>query len=90
MIEYYFTLRLSYNECMDYYHGRFSSIQVVEDGGKTIRFAATHLRPFISSLGVRGRFRLLLTPENKLHPPRASGLSTRFLCYIYIKILYFC
>jgi hypothetical protein len=50
---------------MDYYHGRFSSVQVVEDNGKTIRFAASHLRPYISSIGLRGRFRLLLTPENK-------------------------
>lgn len=65
MIEYYFTLRLSYNECMNYYHGRFSSLQVVEDGGKTVRFSANHLRPFITNLGIRGRFRILLTPENK-------------------------
>lgn len=65
MIEYYFNLRLSHNECMDYYHGRFSSLQVVEDGGKTVRFSANHLRPFITSLGIRGRFRMLLTLENK-------------------------
>ncbi|KPZ56349.1 hypothetical protein AN393_01389 [Pseudoalteromonas sp. P1-25] len=50
---------------MDYYHGRYSSVQVVEDNGKTIRFAASHLRPYISSIGIRGRFRLLLTSENK-------------------------
>ncbi|KPV92758.1 hypothetical protein AN395_01526 [Pseudoalteromonas sp. P1-30] len=65
MIEYYFSLHLSYNKCMDYYHGRFSSVQVVEDNGKTIRFAASHLRPYISSIGIRGHFRLLVTPENK-------------------------
>ncbi|MBH0056065.1 DUF2835 domain-containing protein [Pseudoalteromonas sp. SWXJZ94C] len=65
MTEYYFSLKLSYSDCMDYYHGRFSSLQVVEDGGKTIRFSAHHLRPYISSLGIRGRFRMLLTPENK-------------------------
>ncbi|GEN41317.1 DUF2835 domain-containing protein [Pseudoalteromonas nigrifaciens] len=65
MIEYYFRLNLSYNECMDYYHGRYRSVQVVDDSGKTIRFAANYLRPYISSLGVRGRFRLILTPENK-------------------------
>lgn len=65
MIEYYFNLQLSYNECMDYYTGRYRSIQVLEDSGKTIRFAASNLRPFISSLGIRGRFRILLTRENK-------------------------
>lgn len=65
MLEYYFNLRLSYNDCMDYYHGRYSSVQVLEEGGKSIRFSANHLRPFITSLGIRGRFRMLLTPENK-------------------------
>ncbi len=40
-------------------------MQVTEDGGKTVRFDAHHLRPFISSLGIRGRFRLTLTAENQ-------------------------
>ncbi|HCP98256.1 MAG: hypothetical protein ACI9H9_000252 [Pseudoalteromonas tetraodonis] len=65
MIEHYFYINLSYNECMDYYHGRYSSIQVTADSGKTIRFAAHYLRPFMSSLGIRGRFRLILSNENK-------------------------
>ncbi|MEH6393769.1 DUF2835 domain-containing protein [Pseudoalteromonas sp.] len=65
MIEYYFLLNLTYKQCMDYYEGKYTSVQVTEDGGKKVRFAASHLRPFISSLGVRGRFRLLLTPEHK-------------------------
>jgi hypothetical protein len=50
---------------MDYYNGRYKSVQVIEDGGKKVRFSANHLRPFISTLGIRGRFRLLLTEENK-------------------------
>ncbi|MDN3483999.1 DUF2835 family protein [Pseudoalteromonas sp. Scap03] len=65
MIEHYFSMHLSYTKCMDYYHGRYSSIQVTADSGKTIRFSAHHLRPFISSLGIRGRFRLILSNENK-------------------------
>ncbi|WP_372762104.1 DUF2835 family protein [Pseudoalteromonas sp.] len=65
MNEHYFRLNLSYNECMDYYHGRYSAVQVIDDSGKTIRFTANHLRPFISSLGIRGRFRLLVTLENQ-------------------------
>ena len=65
MTEYYFALYLSYSECLDYYHGKYKSVQVTEDGGKTVRFDAHHLRPFISSLGIRGRFRLTLTVENQ-------------------------
>lgn len=63
MTEYYFSLNMSYQQCLDYYNGKYTSVQIVEDGGKTVRFAAKYLRPFISSLGIRGRFRLLLTPE---------------------------
>ena len=37
----------------------------MEDGGKTVRFDAEHLRPFISSIGIRGRFRLILTEQNR-------------------------
>ena len=49
MNEYYFSLYLSYSKCLDYYHGKYKSVQVTEDGGKTVRFDAEHLRPFISS-----------------------------------------
>ncbi len=65
MKEYYFTLRLSYEQCMQYYDGTVRYIQVREEGGKSVRFPAHHIRPYVSSLGVRGRFRLLLTDENK-------------------------
>ncbi len=50
---------------MAYYRGDYEFVQVIEDGGKSIRFPATHIRRFVSTLGIRGRFRLLLTPENK-------------------------
>lgn len=65
MNEYYFNLNLSYEKCMDYYHGRFSFIQVTTDGGKTIRFAAHYLRPYVSQVGIKSRFRMTLTNTNK-------------------------
>ena len=64
MSEYYFYLNLSYDECMAYYRGDFEFIQVVADNGKSIRFPANHIRRFVSSLGIRGRFRLCLTETN--------------------------
>ena len=64
MIEYYFYLSLSYDECMAYYRGDYEYVQVIEDGGKSIRFPSTYIRRFVSSLGIRGRFRLCLTDEN--------------------------
>ena len=43
MREYYFALYLSYAECLDYYHGKYKSVQVTEDGGKVVRFDARYL-----------------------------------------------
>lgn len=64
MVEYYFYLSLTYDECMAYYKGDFEFIQVTEDCGKRIRFPAAHIRRFVSSIGVRGRFKLSLTSQN--------------------------
>jgi len=49
---------------MAYYRGDYEFVQVIEDGGKSIRFPASHIRRFVSSLGIRGRFRLCLTDSN--------------------------
>lgn len=62
---YYFSINLNYDECMAYYKGHYTQVQVLSDCGKTIRFDASKLRPFISSLGIKGRFRIHLTAENK-------------------------
>ena len=62
---FYFSVDLTYDECMAYYKGHYTQVQVLSDSGETIRFAAEKLRPFISSLGVRGRFRLKLAPQHK-------------------------
>jgi hypothetical protein len=37
------------------------------DNGKRIRLPAKNLRPFVQRNGLQGRFRLLVTPENKIH-----------------------
>lgn len=50
---------------MAYYKGHFSHIQVTSDNGELIRFDAVKLRPFISSLGIKGRFRLTLSLQHK-------------------------
>ena len=62
---YFFALHLNYEECMAYYKGHYSQVQVVSDCGRTIRFDANKLRSFISSIGIKGRFRLILALDNK-------------------------
>ncbi|WMN59894.1 DUF2835 domain-containing protein [Pseudoalteromonas xiamenensis] len=65
MQEYLFTLALTHDQCMHYYQGTVQFVQVMSDNGKRIRFPAARLRPFISSIGIRGRFRLILSENNQ-------------------------
>ncbi|WP_462158469.1 DUF2835 domain-containing protein [Pseudoalteromonas sp. GB56] len=62
---FYFSLHLTYEQCLAYYKGRVSAIQVIDDAGLTIRFPATKILPYMSSIGIRGRFRLALDDNNK-------------------------
>ena len=62
---YYFALNLNYDECMAFYEVHYTQVQVLSDCGKTIRFDASKLRPFVSTLGIKGRFRIHLTAEDK-------------------------
>ncbi|MBQ4863391.1 DUF2835 domain-containing protein [Pseudoalteromonas sp. MMG013] len=64
MQEYFFTMYLDYEQCLDFYDGSIKFVQVVEDQGKRIRFPATHVRKFVSSIGIRGRFRLCLDAQS--------------------------
>lgn len=63
--QFYFTLSLTSKECLDYYKGHFQHIQVVADSGERIRFDAVKLRPFVSKIGIKGRFRLTLDSNNR-------------------------
>lgn len=65
MKEFFFTVYLTYEQCMEYYAGTIQFVQVTSDEGKRIRFPASRIRPFISSLGIRGRFRLILSDSNQ-------------------------
>lgn len=64
MQEYFFSMYLDYDQCLDFYNGNAKFIQVVEDSGKRIRFPAIHVRKFVSAIGIRGRFRLCLNAQN--------------------------
>jgi len=67
MHSYFFNLRLSYERCEGLYRPDNISVVVLADNGKRIRLPAKNLRPFVQRNGLQGRFRLLVTPENKIH-----------------------
>ena len=65
MQEYYFSIHITYQDFEALYRGSVRNVQVVADSGKSIRLPAIKFVPWLSQLGIRGRFKLTLTTENK-------------------------
>ncbi|MGI5310306.1 DUF2835 family protein [Rheinheimera sp. WS51] len=63
MQQYYFNMSVSYEECQRFYRGQTKFVLVTDDNGKKIQLLFSHFRPYIDSLGIRGRFRLTLTKQ---------------------------
>ncbi|CAH8192783.1 conserved hypothetical protein [Vibrio aestuarianus] len=65
MNQYYFSLNISYQAYLAHYSGVASSVQVITDQGLRLQLPAAKFRPFISQIGVKGRFRLITDQNNK-------------------------
>ncbi|HIF5674819.1 DUF2835 domain-containing protein [Vibrio parahaemolyticus] len=65
MKHYYFTLNIPYQTFLSHYLGAASSVQVITNNGLRLQLPAAKFRPFLSQLGVRGRFRLTTDQNNK-------------------------
>ncbi|KAB1454420.1 DUF2835 domain-containing protein [Vibrio panuliri] len=65
MNQYYFTLNIPYQTFVAHYSGAASSVLVVTDNGIRIQLPAIRFRPFLSQIGLKGRFRLITDQNNK-------------------------
>lgn len=65
MKHYYLTLNISYQQYLTHYTGHASSILVYTDQGLKLQLPATRFRPFLTQLGLKGRFRLTTDQNNK-------------------------
>ncbi|ASU22221.1 DUF2835 domain-containing protein [Vibrio qinghaiensis] len=65
MKQYYFTLNISYQTYLAHYSGVASSVQVYTDQGLRLQLPASRFRPFLSQIGLKGRFRLTTDQNNK-------------------------
>ncbi len=63
-MKYYFSIAMTTQEFMPYYHGRVQAIVVTSTLGKRVQFPAMHLRKFLSASGIYGYF-CLETENNK-------------------------
>lgn len=61
-----FSLHLTSEQYLRYYRGEARMVQVRAEDGRTVRFPAAALRPFVARDGVRGQFELVLGENDRL------------------------
>ncbi|WJG07655.1 DUF2835 family protein [Aliiglaciecola sp. LCG003] len=67
MKTYYFNLSASYDKCEKLYLAGSNAVVLVAENGERVQLPTVNLRPFVTRLGLIGRFRLIITAENKVH-----------------------
>lgn len=63
--EIMFSLNISADEILRYYKGAASVVTTTSIDGRSIRFPASRLRPFMTSTGINGLFAIRFDDENK-------------------------
>jgi hypothetical protein len=62
-VEFYFSLRVSYDDFLPYYQGTASKVLVKDVQGRELLINGRYFRPFVNSLGVNGKFKLSLDSQ---------------------------
>lgn len=65
MTDILFSLSLTADEYLPYYRGTVKNVQVLSHDGRTLRFPANILRPFVAHDGIHGTFVLEYDQQNK-------------------------
>ena len=65
MSDILFSLNLTAEEYLPYYQGVVQNVQVISHDGRTLRFPANVLRPFVTHDGIKGTFMLEYDQHNK-------------------------
>lgn len=60
-----FSLNLSSQDYQAYYRGQASTIVALSDTGARIAFPASQLQRFVTRDGVKGRFEIVYSEENR-------------------------
>lgn len=63
---FYFTLSLKYELCERLYLPGVNTVVMTADNGKRIQLPVKNLRPHVSPIGIKGRFRLTIDDNNKI------------------------
>ena len=60
-----FRLKFTAEEYLPFYRGDFQWVVVRSEDGRRVKFPAEHLRPFVTEIGIHGRFCLQFDRNNK-------------------------
>ena len=63
LMEFFFSLHLSYREFMPYYRGDVDKVEVHDRQGKTLWINCRHFRRFLTSTGIQGNFKLVVDKQ---------------------------
>lgn len=66
MQTFYFSLSLDYELCERLYFPQVNTVVVTAENGKRVQLPARNLRPHVSPVGIKGRFRLIVDDNNKI------------------------
>ncbi len=58
-------MSISADEMLRYYRGGASMVSTRSIDGRTVRFPASRLRPFMTSTGIQGRFAITFDDGNR-------------------------
>jgi hypothetical protein len=61
-----FRMRITPEECLEYYKGKKSTVVTRSVGGQTLQFPANIIHKFVTTEGIHGEFQISYTDENKL------------------------
>ena len=66
MSTYFFTINLTYPECENLYRPGINTVLIRAESGERVQLPTSNLRPFVSRIGIKGRFRLVTNADNKV------------------------
>ena len=64
--ELFFSIDITESDFLAYYTGKVKNIIVRSEDNRTIQFPANLLQQFVSHIGVKGRFKICYSKDNKL------------------------
>ena len=65
MREYHFSMQMTVEQCERYYRGSVKYVVVTCDNGLTVQLPIEKFRPYVTTNGIRGRFRLIVDDNNR-------------------------